>query len=113
MKSIKLKIGKENIQGTDIAFGTIDVLKSAVNNIEKDQGLSVSEMSQRLRLLSILDKHNEFELGNKQVTESMLRLEGEAQFEDADFAKLKELFNNVKWTVVSKFIVDLSEEFNK
>lgn len=113
MKSIELKFGKENVQGVDVGFSTLDLLKVAVNNITKEGGLGVQEMSQRLRLLDILNKYSEFELGNKQVNSSLLEIKKQIELEDADFEKLKDLFNNVKWTVISRFIVDLSEEFNK
>ena len=35
------------------------------------------------------------------------------EIEDSDFNKLKELYNEVKWMVVSKFIVDLYEDLKK
>ena len=35
------------------------------------------------------------------------------ELEDSDFSKLKELFKEMKWGVVSKTIVELSKELDK
>jgi hypothetical protein len=40
----------------------------------------------------------------------MLEKKATLELEDADFAKLKELFKEMKWGVVSKTIVDLQAE---
>jgi hypothetical protein len=43
----------------------------------------------------------------------MLDRKATLELEDADFTKLKELFKEMKWGVVSKTIVDLSNELDK
>jgi hypothetical protein len=35
------------------------------------------------------------------------------ELEDADFTKLKELFKEMKWGVVSKTIIEIHNEFDK
>ena len=113
MKSIKLKVAKESIQGRDTFLTTYDLLKSAINNPSKE-GFSVDEMMKRMRLLEKVDAHKDlFDIKPEQFNDSMLEREVELQLEDSDFSKLKELFNEMKWGVVSKTIVELSKEFDK
>jgi hypothetical protein len=112
MKSIELKVTKENIGGNDMFFTTYDLLKSAVNNPQ--EGLNVDEMVKRLRLLNKLDEHKElFSTVSETLSDSDLEKKATLHLEDADFTKLKELFNVVKWTVVSKTIVDIHTELSK
>lgn len=113
MKTLTLKFGKEKINGRDTFFSTITLLKNAVNNIDGQQGLGVEEMSRRLKLLSILENHDDFDIEEGEFRDWHLDMTRDVEFEDADFNKLKELFNGVKWMVVSKFIVELSEDFKK
>lgn len=113
MKSITLKIGKETIGGREVFFSTIALLKSAVNNVQAQQGLSVDEMSKRLRLMDILEKHNDFDIADGEFKDWHLEMKKEIELEDADFNKLKELFGEVKWMILSRFIVDLSSDLNK
>jgi hypothetical protein len=113
MKSLELKFGKEKVQGRDTFFSTVDLLKAAVNNIPKEAGMDVKEMSIRLRLLKTLEAHKEFNIDEKEFTDSHLSIKKTIEFEDADFAKLKELFNGVKWNIVSEFIIELSETIEK
>jgi len=112
MKSIELKFGKENIQGVDVFFSTVSILKTAVNNIPREGGLGVEEMSQRLRILDILNKHSEYDVADGKFTEDLLDKKGVLELEDADYQKLKSLFKEVKWNVVARFIVDLSKELD-
>ena len=56
MKSIELKVAKENIGGRDTFLTTYDLLKSAINNPTQG-GFNVDEMIKRLRLLGEVDKH--------------------------------------------------------
>lgn len=112
MKSIELKFGKENIQGADLYFSTIGIFKVAVNNVPKEGGLSVEEMAQRLRLLDILNKYSEYDVEDGKFTDNLLEKKGELELEDADFQKLKALFKDIKWNVVSRFVVDLSKELD-
>ena len=113
MKSIELKVAKENIGGRETFLTTYDLLKSAINNPSKE-GFSVDEMIKRLRLLNEVDKHKStFEIEEGKFDDSMLEKKATLELEDADFAKLKELFKEMKWGVVSKTIVDLHTEFEK
>lgn len=111
MKTITLKVTKENIGGNDFYFSTFDLLKIAINNPQKG-GFDVDEMMKRLRLLEKLDAHKEkFEIGEKAITDEMVGLEATLELEDADFNKMKELFKLAKWNVVSNTIVELSKVF--
>jgi hypothetical protein len=113
MKSIKLKVAKESIQGRDTFLTTYDLLKSAINN-PSQSGFSVDEMMKRLRLLEKVDAHKDlFDIKPEQFNDSMLEREAELELEDSDFSKLKELFNEMKWGVVSKSIIEIHKEFNK
>jgi hypothetical protein len=109
MKALEFKFGKEKIQGRETFFSTPEMLKVAVNNIPREGGLNVKEMSTRLRLLKIIEAHTEFIVEEKDFTEALLTVKKTVEFEDADFTKLKELFNEVKWSVVSEFIIELGE----
>jgi len=110
MKSIKLRVVKENIQGRDTFFTTYDLLKMAINN-PQEGGFNVDEMIKRLRLLSKLDEHkSEFQIDESKFSDSDLSKTATLDLEDADFDKLKELFRQVKWGLVSSTIVDLHNE---
>jgi len=111
MKSIQLKVVKENVQGRDTFFTTYDLLKMTINS-PQEKGFDVNEMIQRLRLLNKLEEHKDvFKIkeGNEFKDEDLL-LTDTLQLEDADFAKLKELFTHMKWAIFSQTIVDLHKE---
>ena len=113
MKSIELKVAKENIGGRETFLTTYDLLKSAINNPTQG-GFNVDEMIKRLRLLNEVDKHKStFEIEEGKFDDSMLSKKAKLELEDADYTKLKELFKEMKWGVVSKTIVDLQTEFEK
>lgn len=113
MKSIDLKVAKEFIQGRDTFLTTYDLLKSAINN-PSQQGFSVDEMMKRLRLLDKVDEHKAlFDIKPEDFNDSMLDRTAVLELEDSDFTKLKELFKEMKWGVVSKTIVELSKELDK
>lgn len=113
MKTIELKVAKEFIQGRETFLTTYDLLKSAINN-PSQQGFSVDEMMKRLRLLEQVDKHKElFEIKPEDFTDAMLERKSVLELEDSDYAKLKELFKEMKWSVVSKFIVELNKDLDK
>ena len=110
MKSIKLKVAKEDIGGRPTFMTTYDLLKSAINNPEQG-GFNVDEMMKRLRILEELEKHKEkFSIKEGEFTDDKLQLEDTLQLEDSDFDKLKDLFGQVKWGIVSRFIIDLHNE---
>jgi hypothetical protein len=113
MKTIELKVAKEFIQGRDTFLTTYDLLKSAINN-PSQQGFSVDEMMKRLRLLDKVDEQKAlFDIKPEDFNDSMLERTVTLELEDSDFAKLKELFKEMKWGVVSKTIVELSKELDK
>jgi hypothetical protein len=113
MKSIELKVCKEPIQGRDTFLTTYDLLKSAINNPSQN-GFSVDEMMKRLRLLDKVDEFKGlFDIKPDDFNDSMLERTAQLELEDSDFSKLKELFNEMKWGVVSKTIVELSKELDK
>ena len=108
MKSIELLVAKENIGGRETFLTTYDLLKSAINNPTQG-GFNVDEMIKRLRLLAEVEKHNElFDIKPEDYKDEMLERKATLELEDADFTKLKELFKEMKWGVVSKTIVDIS-----
>jgi hypothetical protein len=113
MKSIELSVSKENIDGKKIFFTTYSLLKSSINNPTQG-GLNVDEMIKRLRLLGEVEKHKDlFEINPEDFKDEFLERKATLELEDADFTKLKELFKEMKWVVVSKTIVDLSNQFDK
>jgi hypothetical protein len=110
MKSIELKFGKEKLQGREMFFSTSDLLRVAINNVNRETGLDVKEMSSRLRLVKVLDEHPEFSIDENDFTDAHLEMKKSIDFEDADFEKLKKLFSETKWGVISQFIIDLNDE---
>lgn len=113
MKSIELKVGKENIGGRETFLTTHDLLTSAINNPIQG-GFNVDEMMKRLRLLEQVDKHKKlFDIKPEDFNDSMLQRTATLELEDSDYAKLKELFKEMKWNVVSKFIIELSQQLDK
>lgn len=112
MKTITLRYGKETIDGRETFFSTASILRNAVNNVNPQQGgIPVEEMCKRLKLLEVLDKHPEMD--SKDFKDELLSMEKEIQIEDADFEKLKSLFAEVKWMVVSKFIINIDKELKE
>ena len=100
MKTLTLKLNKENIQGRQTVISTVDLLKIAVNNVPKDNGMNIEEMQTRLRLMNILNEHGEFEVKDGvEYTDTHFNMKKEISFEDADFRKLRDLFNEVKWSM--------------
>jgi hypothetical protein len=112
MKALELKFGKENIQGRYTFFSTVDLLKVAINNVTKEGGLDVKEMSTRLRLLKIFEPFTEFIVGEGEFTDSHLDIKKTVEIEDADFNRIKELFGQVKWGVISEFIINLDNDLS-
>lgn len=113
MKSIELVVAKENIGGRDTFLTTYDLLKSAINNPSQG-GFNVDEMIKRLRILGEVEKHKElFDIKPEDYKDEMLDRKATLELEDADFTKLKELFKEMKWGVVSSTIVELSKQLDK
>ena len=113
MKSIELKVAKEFIQGKDTFLTTYDLLKGAINN-PSQSGFSVDEMMKRLRLLDKLDEQKAlFDIKPEDFNDSLLDRKATLELEDSDFNKLKELFKEMKWAVVSRTIIELNKELDK
>lgn len=113
MKSIQLLVAKEIIGGRETFLTTYDLLLSAINNPTQG-GFNVDEMIKRVRLLSEIEKYKDlFEINQKDYNEEMLNRKATLELEDADFTKLRELFKEMKWGVVSKTIIDLHKEMDK
>jgi hypothetical protein len=113
MKSIELLVAKESIGGRDTFLTTYDLLKSAINNPTQG-GFNVDEMIKRLRLLGEVEKHKDlFDIKPEDFKDELLERKATLELEDADFTKLKELFKEMKWGVVSSTIVNLSKELDK
>jgi hypothetical protein len=113
MKSIELVVAKENIGGRDTFLTTYDLLKSAINNPTQG-GFNVDEMIKRLRLLGEVEKHKElFDIKPEDFKDELLERKATLELEDADYTKLKELFKEMKWGVVSKTIIEIHNEFDK
>lgn len=111
MKTIKLKVYKENIGGRDTFLTTYDLLMSSVRHTNPQQGgITVDEMAKRMRLLTEIDKHKAtFDIKEGDFKDSHLELSADLELEDADYNKLKDLFKEMKWGVVSSSIVEISE----
>lgn len=103
MKTIELKKVKEKVvvnnSQQEAEIKTIDLLKVAIN-APSQGGYSVSEMSQRLKLLDVVDQA---EKSN----------EDKVSFEDSDFEVLKKLVKDTKWAIISRTVVDFVTEFDK
>ena len=117
MKSIELKVAKELLPSKEgmqqTLLTTYDLLKSAINNPTQG-GFNVDEMIKRLRLLNEVDKHKDlFEITDGKFDDAILERKATLELEDADFAKLKELFKEMKWGVVSKTIIEIHNDFDK
>ena len=113
MKTITLRFAKEKVLGRETFFSTLALLKSAVNNVTSQQGLSVDEMSKRLKILDVLESHSDMDVEEGSFSDDLLKKEKEIQLEDADHDKLKQLFGEVKWMVLAKFIVELDKELKE
>jgi hypothetical protein len=113
MKTITLKVAKEELNGREQFLTTYDLLKSVINNPTQG-GFNVDEMVKRLRLLNKVEEHKDlFEIKPEEFNDSLLTKTAKLELEDSDFSKLSELFKEMKWGVVSKTIIDLSEELGK
>lgn len=112
MRKLTLKIEKETINGKQTFFTTVGILKMAINSIPHGGSINIQEMGKRLRLMNILSNYDEFDVEEDKFQEYMTQLTKTIDLEDADFHKLKELFNETKWTIVSKFIFELGVELN-
>lgn len=103
MKTVQLKTVSErlniNNQIIETEIKYTDLMKLAINSPVQG-GYSVSEMSQRIRLMDTIEKAEK-----TAVTE--------IQFEDTDYAVLAKLMKDAKWSVISKAIVEFVQEFDK
>lgn len=71
------------------------LIKAVAGYVNPKEGIKIDEMSKKLRIHDIADK------GGKKL-----------EFEDADFALLKQLIQNHQWAVVHKDLIQLQEDIN-
>lgn len=111
MKSINLKIKKENIQGRDMFFSYYELLKSVINNPVQG-GFTVDEMQQRIRLMNKVKEYQaDFDIKETEFNDSMLSKTAILELEDADYEKLKQLVKEMRWGVVAESLIEFSDEF--
>lgn len=94
MKTIKNKTTQLKISEKE-GFADYRFLLKQVVNAPSQGGYSIEEIKTRLRITDLLEG------------------EGDIDIEDADFKKLKELFDSYKWAIVHKDVVELSEEIER
>lgn len=107
MKTIELKRTKEKVEvntkegvkEVNVDVRTTDLLKTAINNPTKN-GYSVSEMRQRIKILDLIDEAEKTEATKLEL-------------EDVDFQALSQLVKETRWNVLSRSIIDFSEQFEK
>lgn len=76
-----------------------ELIKVALNSPIQG-GYTISDISQRVKLLDILQK------AEKEGSKDLV-------LEDADFLALSKILHETKWNVVSRTILNLVNEFNK
>ncbi len=108
MKSIELKIAKETQEGQDQYVSTYAILRAVINN-PTEGGINVEEMLVRLKLLDKLDKFKELFEATAPV-EELLQKTATLELEDSEFNKLRDLYKNMKFLVVSKFLVEIGDQ---
>ena len=92
MKTIQLKTSKEIINGQESVITTSDLFKAAINQMPQG-GYTIDEMRSRFKLMDVIEK-----------------AEGELNLEDADYEKLKTLMSEMRWAVLSPFIMKTCDE---
>lgn len=97
MKQIDLKTTQEiGRDGNAITLRTADLIAIAVNNAPAG-GYNVSQMMDRLKILSKIEK----------LPEEAVEL----SLEDAEYTNLGVWVKDVKWGILSQFIVDFVQSF--
>lgn len=91
MKKLENKI----IQNGDKQIKYSELLSTCLNQTPKE-GFTPSEMRSRLRILDVLANAN-----------------GEIELEDADAAITKKLVSEMRWVVLSKDILEFTDEVEK
>jgi hypothetical protein len=110
MKSLELKFAKEIINGNPHVFSTTDVLKVAIENVNKQHGLSVAEMSLRIKIIDKLNEHQEFDLSKLKIEDIDFDLKKVIDIEHEYVTKLIEMMNAVEWKLVSRFVLSVLED---
>jgi hypothetical protein len=113
MKTIELKVAKEMHGGNYVLLTSYDLIKSAINNAPQG-GYTPEEMRTRLNLLDKLDEHrSEFALlpAPEKADDLFLKKSVTLELEDAEFSKLQNLMQEMKWGIVSRFIMDTVDQF--
>lgn len=102
--NIQLKTKKEfitlsNGERKEIVISTTNLIRNAIDSIPKE-GVTASEMRNRIKILDKLDNAIEKDLKELELPEEL-------------FKYLGEITKDMKWTVISSIIVDFDETFNK
>lgn len=99
MKTITLEKSKEThiVRGvsTELEFNDKSLIKEVIN-IPPREGITVEQMSQRIKLLDKVEAAQET-----------------LELEDADFTAIKELIQNYRFGIVSKHVLKLCEKFTE
>lgn len=105
MKTIELKNEKEKLvfngQNVEIDMATLELIETVVNSPLKE-GITASDMLSRIK---ILDKVRDIKNDPKAPKELSL--------EDVDYKKLAEYVGAMKWSVVSRFVLEFTQQFEK
>lgn len=100
MKTIELKKEKEivvvNNKELEMDMYTYELLESVINSPLKE-GFTTSEMASRLKLLDVIKQNKDQKSFN---------------LEDSDFNYLGGLVKNMKWAIISRFILDFAKQFD-
>lgn len=115
MKTIELKVTKEKANEQDYIISTVQIMRDIINS-KPEKGYTIEEMMQRLKVLEIVDKHKkEFSVNGAQKIEDVphefFDKKITIDIEDADYEALKEWVKNMRWGIVSKFIIDFVQSF--
>ena len=112
MKTIQLKIQKEDIGGKPILFTTYELLRICINEQKPDGGFNVEEMIKRIRLLNKLDEVKDlFQKDYPNDDEYYKNVNATIELEDSDYDLLRSLVLSSKWQVVSRSIVEFYNSF--
>ena len=106
MKTIALKNEKETItfngQPAEVDINTVDLIETCVNHSSRE-GISASDMFSRIKILDAV----------RAVKNVKEETPTEISLEDVDYNKLAECVSAMKWTVVSRNILEFCQQFEK
>lgn len=108
MKTIELVKVKEpvvvNGKTQEVEIATLDLLETAINNPVKG-GYSAADMLVRIKLLDLVK--------TARTNLVLPGFEATISFEDADFAQLKNMVKETKWSILSKTILEFVQNIEK